>query len=67
LVRQDGSFAKIGEVLERKGEGDGLGELNVDIHIGLLHVGVAAKSDGTVTNVTIGGELDTVLVRFNAD
>lgn len=67
LGGESGGLAEVDEVLEGEGQGDGLGELNVDVELGLVHVGVAAEGDGTITDITVGGELDTVLGGLNAN
>lgn len=67
LGGQGSGLAKVDKVLEGEGQGHGLSKLNIDIHLRLLNVGVAAESDGTVTNVTVGGELDAVLGGLDAD
>jgi hypothetical protein len=67
LSGQGSSLAEVDQILERKGQGHGLRQLNVDIQLGLVDVGVASQSDGAVTNVTVARELDAVLGSLNAD
>jgi hypothetical protein len=45
LVRQGSGLAEVDQVLEREGQRNGLGQLNVDVQIGLVNVGVASQSD----------------------
>lgn len=52
-------LAEVGEVLEREGEGDGFRELDLDVVVGFLNVGVGAKGDRTIANITVRSELDT--------
>ena len=66
-VGQGLGFAKVDEVLEREGQGYGLGELNLNVVLLLLDVLVAAQSDRAVSNVSVGRELDAVLGCLNGD
>lgn len=61
------SLAEVQEVLERKGEGDGLGEVDFDVLVWLVDVGVRAKRDGAVANVASALEADTVLCTLDGD
>ena len=61
LVGQSSSLAEVDKVLERECEGDRLAQFNLDLLLGLLEVGVAAKSHRAVTNITVASKLDTVL------
>lgn len=45
LARQGSSLAEVDQVLERESQRNGLRQLNVDIQIGLVNVGVASQSD----------------------
>lgn len=65
LARQSSSFAKVDQVFERERQGDRLTELNANIIIGLLDVGVLADGHGTVTNVALAGELDAFLCSLD--
>lgn len=67
LVGQSGSLAEVDQVLERECQGNGLRQLNLDVEVGLLDVGVASESNSTVTNIAVARELDTVLGGFDAD
>lgn len=67
LAGQTSSLAKVDEVLERESQRDGLRQLNVDVEVRLLDVGVAAQRDGAVANVTVARELDAVLGSLDAD
>lgn len=60
-VGEGRGLAEVDEVLEGEGQGDGLGELNVDVLLGLVDVGVAPERDGAVADVSRARELDTVL------
>ncbi len=60
-------LAEVDEVLEGEGQGDGLGEINANVLLGLLDIGVLANGDGAVTNVTGAGELDTLLAGLDDD
>lgn len=64
---QVGGLAEVDEVLEREGQGDGFGERDRDVLIGLVDVRVLADGDGAVTNVTGAGELDTLLAGLDDD
>jgi hypothetical protein len=64
---QVGGLAEIDEVLEGEGQGDGFGEGDGNVLVGLVDVGVLADSNGTVTDVTLAGELDTLLAGLNHD
>lgn len=66
-VGQGLGFAEVDEILEREGQGNGLGELNLDVVLLLLDVLVAAQGDRAVSNVAVGGELDAVLGCLNGD
>lgn len=45
LVRQGSGLAEVDQVLEGEGQRNGLRQLNVDVQIGLVNVGVASQSD----------------------
>lgn len=62
---QVGGLAEVDKVFEGEGQGDGFGDVNHDVLIGLVDVGVLAKSDGAVTNITLARELDTLLGGLN--
>lgn len=64
-LRQTGSLAEVDKVLEREGESDRLGQLNLDIFFGLLDIGVASESHRAVTDIAIACELDTVFGGLN--
>jgi hypothetical protein len=66
-VGQVGGLAEVDEVLEGEGQGDGFGERDGDVLIGLVDVGVLANGDGAVTNVTGAGELDSLLASLDDD
>lgn len=60
-----GRLAEVDKVLKGEGQGDGFGEVDSDILIGLVDVGVLANGDGAVTDVTLAGELDALLAGLN--
>lgn len=60
-----GGLAEVDKVLKGEGQSNGLSKLDRDILLGLVDVGVCANGNGTVTNVTGAGELDTLLVGLN--
>lgn len=60
-------FAEVDEVLEREGQGDGLGEADFNVLLGVLDVGVLAQSDRAVANVTGAGELYALLCALDGD
>ena len=62
---QVGGLAEVDEVLEGEGQGHGFGEINANVLLGLLDIGVLANGDGAVTNVTGAGELDTLLAGLD--
>lgn len=64
---QVGGLAEVDEVLEGEGQGDGFGEVNANVLLGLLDIGVLANGDRAVTNVTGAGELDTLLAGLDDD
>jgi hypothetical protein len=62
---QVGGLAEVDKVLKGEGQGDGFGEVDSNILIGLVDVGVLANGNGAVTDVTLAGELDTLLAGLN--
>lgn len=62
---QVGGLAEVDKVLEGEGQGDGFGDVNHDVLLGLVDVGVLADGDRSVTDVTVAGELDTLLVGLD--
>jgi hypothetical protein len=67
LAAEAGGFAEVDEVLERKGQGDGLGKADLDVLLRVLDVGVLAQGDRAVANVTGAGELDALLCALDGD
>jgi hypothetical protein len=67
LATETGSFAEVDEVLEREGQGDGLGKTDLDVLLGVLDVGVLAQGDRAVTNVAGAGKLDALLCALDGD
>ena len=61
------SLAEVDKVLEGESEGDWIGKINIDVQVWLLDAVVGAKSDSTLADVSISGELDTVLVGLDGD
>lgn len=45
LARQGSGLAEVDQVLEGEGQRNGLRQLNIDVQIGLVNVGVASQSD----------------------
>jgi len=64
---QVGSLAEVDKVLKGEGQGDGFGEGNGDVLVGLFDIGVLADSNGAVTNVTGARELDALLAGLDYD
>ena len=67
LTAEAGGFAEVDEVLEREGQGDGLGKADLDVLLCVLDVGVLAKGDGAVTDVTSAGKLYALLCALDGD
>jgi hypothetical protein len=67
LTAEARGFAEVDEVLEREGKGDGLSKADLDVLLLVLDVGVLAKGDGTVADVTSAGELYALLCALNGD
>lgn len=62
---ETGGLAEVDEIFEGEGQGDRFGELDVDILVRLVDVGVAAQSDGSGSDVSVAGELDSLLCALN--
>ncbi|KAI6875770.1 Proliferating cell nuclear [Hortaea werneckii] len=60
-VTETAGFAEVDKVLEREGQGDWLGQVDLNVAVWLLHVGVRAQRDGTRADVTVTSKLDTLL------
>jgi hypothetical protein len=67
LTAETRGFAEVDEVLEREGQGDGLGKTDLDVLLGVLDVGVLAQGDGAVANVTSAGKLYALLCALDGD
>lgn len=67
LAAEAGGFAEVDEVLERESKSDGLSEADLDVLLLVLDVGVLAKGDGAVADVTSAGELYALLCALNGD
>jgi len=67
LTAEAGGFAEVDKVLEGESKGDGLGEADLDVLLLVLDVGVLAKGDGPVADITSAGELYTLLRALNGD
>jgi len=67
LSAETGGFAKVDEILEREGQGDGLGKANLDILFGILDVSVLAEGDRAVANVTGASKLYALLCALDGD
>jgi hypothetical protein len=66
-VRQSTRLAEVREILQRKGEGHGLGQVNLDVLAGLVHTAMLPELNGAGANVTLASELDAFLRAFNGD
>lgn len=66
-ARKAAGLAEVDQVLEGESEGDGLTELNVDVHFVFLDIGVLAQSDGSRADVAGAAELDTLLCALDVD
>lgn len=64
-VRQAASLAEVDEVLEGECKSDRLGEVDLDVLLGLVDVCVVAQCHGAVTNVALARELDALLCGFD--
>jgi hypothetical protein len=62
-----GGLAEVDEVLEGEGKGNGFGEVDGDVLLGLVDAGVLTDGDGSTANVALAGELDTLLRGLNDD
>lgn len=60
-----GGLAEVDKVLKGESQGNGFRQLNSDILIRLVDVGVLADGDRAVSNVTGAGELNTLLAGLN--
>lgn len=60
-------FAEIDEVFQREGQGYGLGEVDLDIAVRLLDIGVRAQRDGAGANVAVAGEFDAFFGALDGD
>lgn len=67
LVGEHGGLAEVDEILEGESQVDGLGQLNVDVELGLVDVGVAAQGDGAIADVAQARELDPVFARLDGN
>lgn len=60
-------LAEVDEVFQGEGKGNGLGEGNRDILLGLFDVGVLTDGHRAAANVTLAGELNAFLGSLNDD
>lgn len=67
LARETRGLAEVDEVFEGEGQRHGLGELDLDILLLILDVGVLSQGDGTIADVAAAAELDSVLACVNCD
>jgi hypothetical protein len=65
LPAQAGCFAEVDQVFQREGEVYGFGEGDFDVQVGLVHVCVLAQCHGTIANVSIRCEFDTLFCAFD--
>jgi hypothetical protein len=61
------SLAEVDEVFKGESQRDGFGELDFDVQLWLLDVAVASESNSTIANITVAGELDTILGCLDRD
>jgi hypothetical protein len=64
-VGQTAGLAEVCEVLQGEGKGDGLGEVDLDGVLGLVYSAVLPELDRSRANVTLAGELDTLLCALD--
>lgn len=62
---QTRGFAEVDEVFEGECEGNGFGESDVDVEIGLVNVGVGAEGYCAGADVAVAGELDAFFCAFD--
>ena len=67
LRRQASGFGETNEVLEGEAEGDGIGEINLDVHFWPVDIGMLAQGDGAIANIATSGELDPLLRAFDSN
>lgn len=60
-------LAEVDEILEGESQLHRFRQLNLDVVLGLFHLGAASERDGTIANIASTGELDTILGRLNVD
>jgi hypothetical protein len=67
LVGESRGLAEVDQVLEGEGQRDRLAQLDVNVQLGLLYVGVASEGDGTVADISSAGKLDAILAGIDSD
>jgi hypothetical protein len=67
LAGQTTRFAEVDQVLQREGEGYGLGQVNLDVEVRLLNIRMTPQLDGARTDVTRALEADALLCAFDCD
>lgn len=53
VVGQAGSLAEVDKILERECKGDGLLQLNFNVFLGLVHIGVTSEGDGGIADIAV--------------
>lgn len=66
-VAQSSGLAEVDQVLEGEGECDRLAEVDLDVLLVVLNVGVLAQMDRAITDVTCACELNTLLGALDCD
>jgi hypothetical protein len=67
LTRQSCCFGEIDEIFQRETQINWFRQINLNIEIWLIDVGVLAKSNCTLANITRSFELDTIFGTFNGN
>ena len=66
-ARKTTSLAEVDEVLERESERHGLRQLDINVQVFLVDVGVLAEGDGSRTDVASAAELDALFCALDVD
>jgi hypothetical protein len=67
LAGQTTRLAEVDQVLQREGEGYGLGQVNLDVEVRLLNIRMTPQLDGARTDLTRALEADALLCAFDRD
>ena len=60
-IRQPARLAEVDQVFEREGQRHRLAELDADVQLRLVDVGVAPQRDRPAADVSLAGKLDALL------